>query len=92
MELRHRRALGLACVVGWLTTGLLLAASPAAGAAGWRWPLDPPVTVVAGFTAPTLAETLSLHVFRLPLAPDILAQAIELSQVRYATEKWTLRC
>jgi murein DD-endopeptidase MepM/ murein hydrolase activator NlpD len=25
---------------------------PASGAAGWRWPLDPPVTVVAGFVAP----------------------------------------
>ena len=45
-----------------------------------------------GIAASALAETLSLHVFRLPLAPDILAEAIELSQDRYATEKWTLRC
>jgi murein DD-endopeptidase MepM/ murein hydrolase activator NlpD len=52
MDLRHRRALGVLGVLAWLTAGPLLAAGPATGAAGWRWPLDPPVTVVAEFTAP----------------------------------------
>jgi murein DD-endopeptidase MepM/ murein hydrolase activator NlpD len=47
-----RPALGLLGVVAWLTVGPLLAAGPASGAAGWRWPLDPPVAVVAGFVAP----------------------------------------
>jgi murein DD-endopeptidase MepM/ murein hydrolase activator NlpD len=52
MDLRPSRALGLLGVVGWLTAGPLLAAGHAAAAAGWQWPLDPPVTVVAEFTAP----------------------------------------
>jgi len=50
MDLRH--ALGLLGVVLLLAGGPLLGAGPAAGAAGWRWPLDPPVAVVAGFSAP----------------------------------------
>ena len=49
---RRRRALWLLGALAWLTAGPLLAAGPAAGAAGWRWPLDPPVAVVAGFAAP----------------------------------------
>jgi murein DD-endopeptidase MepM/ murein hydrolase activator NlpD len=52
MDLRRRRALWLLGALAWLTAGPLLAAWPAAGAAGWRWPLDPPVAVVAGFAAP----------------------------------------
>jgi murein DD-endopeptidase MepM/ murein hydrolase activator NlpD len=52
MDLRRRRAVGLLGAVAWLAVGPLLAAGPAAGAAGWRWPLDPPVAVVAVFTAP----------------------------------------
>ena len=52
MDLRRRRALLLLGALAWLTAGPLLAAGPAAGAAGWRWPLDPPVAVVAGFAAP----------------------------------------
>ena len=51
MDLR-RRALWLLGALAWLTAGPLLAAWPAAAAAGWRWPLDPPVAVVAGFAAP----------------------------------------
>ncbi len=52
MDLRHRRALGLLGALAWLAAGPLLAAGPAAAAAGWRWPLDPPVAVVAEFAAP----------------------------------------
>ena len=56
MDLRHavdlRPALGLLGVVLLLGGGPLLGAGPAAGAAGWRWPLDPPVAVVAEFAAP----------------------------------------
>jgi murein DD-endopeptidase MepM/ murein hydrolase activator NlpD len=52
MDLRRRRALWLLGALAWLTAGALLAAGPARGAAGWRWPLDPPVAVVAGFAAP----------------------------------------
>jgi murein DD-endopeptidase MepM/ murein hydrolase activator NlpD len=52
MDLRRRRALWLLGVLAWLTAGPILAAGPAAGAAAWRWPLDPPVAVVAGFAAP----------------------------------------
>jgi murein DD-endopeptidase MepM/ murein hydrolase activator NlpD len=52
MHLRRRRALGLLGALAWLMAGHLVAAGSAAGAAGWRWPLDPPVAVVAGFTAP----------------------------------------
>jgi murein DD-endopeptidase MepM/ murein hydrolase activator NlpD len=51
MDLR-RRALGLLGALAWLTAGAVLAAGPATAQAGWRWPLDPPVAVVAGFTAP----------------------------------------
>jgi hypothetical protein len=50
LDLRH--ALGLLGVVLLLGGGPLLGAGPAAGAAGWRWPLDPPVAVVAEFAAP----------------------------------------
>ena len=46
------RALGLLGALAWLAAGPLLAAGPAAAAAGWRWPLDPPVAVVAEFAAP----------------------------------------
>jgi murein DD-endopeptidase MepM/ murein hydrolase activator NlpD len=52
MDLRRRRALWLLGALALLTAGPLLAAGPAVGAAGWRWPLDPPVAVVAGFVAP----------------------------------------
>ncbi len=52
MDLRHDRALWLLGALAWLAAGPLLAAGPAVGAAGWRWPLDPPVAVVAGFAAP----------------------------------------
>jgi hypothetical protein len=52
MDLRRCRALWLLGALAWLTAGPLVAAGPAAGAAGWRWPLDPPVAVVAGFAAP----------------------------------------
>jgi murein DD-endopeptidase MepM/ murein hydrolase activator NlpD len=52
MDLRHRRALWLLGALAWLTVEPLLAAEPAAAAAGWRWPLDPPVAVVAEFSAP----------------------------------------
>src|SRR6478672_1092653 len=50
MDLRHRRALSLLGALAWLSAGFLLAAEPATAAAGWRWPLDPPVTVVAEFS------------------------------------------
>jgi murein DD-endopeptidase MepM/ murein hydrolase activator NlpD len=52
MHLRRRRALGLLGAFAWLMAGPLLTAGPAAGTSGWRWPLDPPVVVVAEFTAP----------------------------------------
>lgn len=52
MGLRHHRVLGLLGVLAWLAAGHLLAAGPATAAAGWRWPLDPPVAVVAPFSAP----------------------------------------
>jgi murein DD-endopeptidase MepM/ murein hydrolase activator NlpD len=52
MDLRHRRALGPLGALAWLVAGPVLASQPAAAAAGWRWPLDPPVAVVAEFAAP----------------------------------------
>lgn len=53
MDLRQRRALGLLGALAWLAAGPLLAAGSAAATAGWRWPLDPPVAVVAEFSAPS---------------------------------------
>jgi murein DD-endopeptidase MepM/ murein hydrolase activator NlpD len=52
MDLRRSSALWLLGALAWLVAWPLLAAPAAAAAAGWRWPLDPPVAVVAEFAAP----------------------------------------